>query len=312
MCILGALTIIVIFGQSPLWISRITDAIKAQAINGFVSTSATQANAVNAAFASYLISTVVATSYVRDVLQNPGSTPDTVIPVNRTYPSYFAAPLSGGDPPLPPAFAIPRYSSYYKGSITELSQWSAIASNDTTSTFDNPFRAITLDNAGAQAIQAGFEDDGWRIYPLSYDVTRFNPRTQTSCQRPDSPPQFAAFNGYNPRCRPWYYTAVQAAARNQSESIRRGLGPAVLSAPYVSQASSGRALITASQAFYNSTGVVGVIGLQVQIDNLNDQLTNTTILKNGYIFVVDVSFFSSCFFPISFTISFLNLIFALG
>ncbi|KAJ3096716.1 hypothetical protein HDU97_005632 [Phlyctochytrium planicorne] len=62
-----------------------------------------------------------------------------------------------------------------------------------------------------------------------------------------------------------------------------------MSAPYVSSTSGGRALITASQAFYNEAGQLGVIGLQVQIDALNDILTGVSILKNGYILVVDLN-----------------------
>ncbi|KAJ3099775.1 Chromodomain-helicase-DNA-binding protein 1-like [Phlyctochytrium planicorne] len=275
----------------PTWIRNIENAVRDQALQGFSSRSATQASSVNAAFSSYLISTSIAAQYVRNVLRLPGSTADTVIPTQKAYTSYFAARLDNNqvDPPQPPAFVVPFFSAYYKSSITTSQEWSQRANSDNTSTFDNAFRAITLTNPNTQAIQAGFEDDGWRVYPLVYNIARYDPRAQTPCSSPDAPPALRAYEGYNPRCRPWYTAATDAANVNKAASIATGLGPAVMSPPYVSSVSGGRALITASQAFFNEAGQIGVIGLQVQIDTLNDNLTGVSILKNGYIFVVDVN-----------------------
>ncbi|KAJ3107856.1 hypothetical protein HDU96_007767 [Phlyctochytrium bullatum] len=295
MCIIGGITIGVIFAQSPDWINRMSDTIQKQARDGFVARAITQASSVNAAFSSYLISTHVAATYIRDVLNLPGTTPDTRIVTNKAYPSYFAAQLGNPpvDPPLPPSSPIPgysTYSAYYRTSIATLNDFTSFSATDNTTTFDNPFRAITLSNPATQVIQAGFEDNGWRVYPYTYDLKRFDPRTSASCSSPDAPSALAGYVGYNPRCRPWYTAAVAAGDVQRDASLASGLGPTVLSPPYVSRSfGNGGALITASQAFYDAKGVAGVVGLQIQVSTLNQQLTNSTVLTRGYMFIVDTN-----------------------
>ncbi|KAJ3293618.1 hypothetical protein HDU76_007023, partial [Blyttiomyces sp. JEL0837] len=285
--ILGAITAGVILVLSPRWISRVESTIQQVAIDGFKSRALASATFANTALNSYLVNTQIASLYIRDVLQLPGSA-GTAIDTNKPYTSYFAAQVDNPpvDPPLP---SVPTlYSSYYNNNITTTAQVLARQNNDITTVFDNAFRALAISHPTVQAIQAGFEDNGWRIYPLIYNIARFDPRTQNICNIPGVPADLVNVQGYVARCRSWYI-AAKAASMGVGNTTSVGLGPLVLSTPYKSSASTGKVLVTGSQAFFGPNGMLGVLGLQVKIDDLNAKVTQSPILSNGYVFMIDLS-----------------------
>ncbi|WP_048151472.1 methyl-accepting chemotaxis protein [Palaeococcus ferrophilus] len=79
--------------------------------------------------------------------------------------------------------------------------------------------------------------------------------------------------GYDPRVRPWYQAAVKA-------------GEGVWSDPY-QDASSGKWVITYAVPIYKDGSLIGVIGLDVFIDTLVDQIKNVKIGRTGYAYVVN-------------------------
>ncbi|KAJ3278765.1 hypothetical protein HDU76_009747, partial [Blyttiomyces sp. JEL0837] len=284
---LGAITIGVILLFSPTWTSHVESTIQQVAINGFKSRALASATFANTALNSYIINTKIASWYIRDVLQLPGSA-GTAINTNKSYISYFAAQVENPavDPPLP---SIPTlYSSYYNNNITTTAQVLARQNSDITTVFDNAFRALTINHPTVQAIQAGFEDNGWRTYPSVYNISQFNPRTQSICNIPGVPTELVNVQGYVARCRSWYI-AAKAASMGVDNTTSIGLGPLVLSTPYKSSASTGKVSITGSQAFFGPNGMLGVLGLQVNIDDLNTKVTESPILLSGYVFMIDVN-----------------------
>ncbi|KAJ1568587.1 hypothetical protein HK405_000214, partial [Cladochytrium tenue] len=106
-----------------------------------------------------------------------------------------------------------------------------------------------------------------------------------------APADVVGVQGYIARCRTWYTGAVKADSGNSSVNSA-GLGTAVLSTPFISfisSSSTGQIVVTGSQAFYNSTGRVGVVSLQIRIDDLTKQVSGVYILSRGYVFLIDVT-----------------------
>jgi len=77
--------------------------------------------------------------------------------------------------------------------------------------------------------------------------------------------------GYDPRKRPWY-------------SIAKDEKP-VVSAPYV-DASSGAVTVTISQAVFNGSKKLGVVGIDLNFGALSEQINKIKIGKTGYLFVL--------------------------
>lgn len=135
-------------------------------------------------------------------------------------------------------------------------------------------------------IYAGFEDYSWRRYPYIFSDARSQTlRTQDVCDDPHAPAELHGKLGFIPSCRIWYQQALQAA---KSSTIVNGVGPIQFTAPYI-DFDTKRVLITISQAFFNQSGPLGVAALDVDIDQLNKVLTQTPVLTNGYMFMVDLN-----------------------
>ena len=65
------------------------------------------------------------------------------------------------------------------------------------------------------------------------------------------------------------------------------MGPVELTAPYV-DFDTGLVLITASQAFFTAPqALFGVMGIDVDISEINAALTSSRVLTNGYMFMID-------------------------
>lgn len=84
---------------------------------------------------------------------------------------------------------------------------------------------------------------------------------------------------YDPRTRPWYVDAVS--------SLNTGNSLPVWQSIYISK-SNNIPCITCSKAFTDKQGkVLGVIAIDVYIDNINKYILGTNIGNTGYAFIVD-------------------------
>ncbi|KAJ1563421.1 hypothetical protein HK405_002105, partial [Cladochytrium tenue] len=287
--VIGAVAVVVIFTQSPVWIDPVADVLVATSRSGFTLRASTAATVVDRVTSAHLANTRIAAAYVRNVLGLGTAQADGVaVNTSAAYTSYFAAQVGSppADPPLPGNSKL--FSAYYSNSIQTTADLASNLDNVNTTTFDNVFRPLVVNSPNIQIAQAGFElDNGWRVYPLVYNITRFNPRTQFTCNdSTTAPADVVGVQGYIARCRNWYTGAVKADSGNSSV-FSAGLGTAVLSTPYVSSSSTGQIVITGSQAFYNSTGRVGVVSLQININDLTKQVSGVSILSRGYVFLID-------------------------
>ncbi|KAJ3186136.1 hypothetical protein HK101_009715 [Irineochytrium annulatum] len=272
-------------------------------MNGFIATAQTHASTIDTIFSTYISDVQVAAAYFRDGFPLPQQ--QFNIPASaKPYPAYFSGQLfvdathsTAVDPTLPPAppiAAYPTYSAFFNPNIlsqSDLTTYQATNESRSLTPLDNVYRALAIAQTRVQAVQVGLEDNTWQIYPLVYNITRFDPRSQNVCDSstPNVPTELLNQAGYYARCRPWYTVAKRVAAidpATRAASLKTGLGPVTFSAPYLSKA-SGKVLITASAALFNATALVGVIGVQAQMNDLNNRLSQVSVLQNGYIFIID-------------------------
>lgn len=84
---------------------------------------------------------------------------------------------------------------------------------------------------------------------------------------------------YDPRLRPWYISAVENT-NNSNDSI-------VWQSAYISK-TTGKLCITCSRAFKNSSGeVLGVVAIDMNLDNISNYIKNLKISNNNYNFILD-------------------------
>ncbi len=83
--------------------------------------------------------------------------------------------------------------------------------------------------------------------------------------------------GYDPTGRPWYTAAAQNA------------GKPILTAPYEDAAGTEkRFIVTFAKTVQDSAGqMVGVVGMDIKLQTLSDQVANTKIGETGYVLLLD-------------------------
>jgi len=79
---------------------------------------------------------------------------------------------------------------------------------------------------------------------------------------------------FDPRVRPWYTGAKERGSTHWTS-------------PYI-DAASGKYIVTCSHPFYDSSGILkGVAGIDVVINDLNNEIVNIDVGENGFAFVMD-------------------------
>ncbi|WFA07943.1 methyl-accepting chemotaxis protein [Tissierella sp. Yu-01] len=87
------------------------------------------------------------------------------------------------------------------------------------------------------------------------------------------------FSNYDPTSREWY----QVAASNSGQPIWID--------PYI-DSTTGNMVVTLSKSIEYNGEVIGVVGVDIDLNTLSDNLSNLTVGKEGYIFVTDANGFS--------------------
>ncbi|KXS09412.1 hypothetical protein M427DRAFT_231026 [Gonapodya prolifera JEL478] len=135
-----------------------------------------------------------------------------------------------------------------------------------------------------------------RIFPYKFDSSlNASFRTQRFCDAPDLDPSVRGKVGFIPACRRWYRSAIDAVRNASSASASTGssvdgIGPWVVVSPYV-DATTGKVIISASQAFLDARGAVaGVAALDANMDLFLATFSQSSkILENGYLLVMDTT-----------------------
>ncbi|KAJ3120121.1 hypothetical protein HK098_004865 [Nowakowskiella sp. JEL0407] len=277
MLFMGVLLIAVIFWQSGGWVDEISDTMNARKVEYFTTRTNFGASVAKSTLSTFQLDVQNLASYAKLALKTG---PEFTI--TRPYLSFFKSRLDDGDPPKPNPETL--YSDYFIVNITTSSQLTTFTPALTTTILDNILRPLKLDRDLVELVYFGFEDLGFREYPYKYDTSEF--RTELVCDKFD-PSQPALFNrvGYIPGCRDWYRDARNASI-GQGKVID-SLGPVVLSTPYIS-ATTQRVTITASQAVYADSRLIGVAAVDVQMSEFLEDFSRHSNISNtnGFTFIM--------------------------
>ncbi|RDU22740.1 bifunctional diguanylate cyclase/phosphodiesterase [Anaerosacchariphilus polymeriproducens] len=85
-------------------------------------------------------------------------------------------------------------------------------------------------------------------------------------------PRFIPTKSYDPRTRPWYKQAI-----NKDKII--------MSDPYITS-NTNEMVVSFAKKIQNKAETVGVVGISVKLDELNQKISNTKIGKSGFVFVM--------------------------
>jgi len=134
---------------------------------------------------------------------------------------------------------------------------------------DPYFKKYYSDILGIDQIYIGFEFSGlFRQYPGNNANADYN---------------FPNKNTYDPRKRPWYIDAKAA----KTETIQgRTYGNTVISAPYKGY-SLGVWMVTLAKAVYEGSSLLGVVGIDVSIANLQAKMLDVNFLESGFVGLVE-------------------------
>eukprot|EP00753_Platysulcus_tardus_P002770 PLAT11884.1.p1 GENE.PLAT11884.1~~PLAT11884.1.p1 ORF type:complete len:1016 (-),score=591.75 PLAT11884.1:110-3157(-) len=137
-----------------------------------------------------------------------------------------------------------------------------------SSVLDVAFKAISAGNSKYLDMYFGFQSTGlFRVFPYSHRTSYMDARPS---QRPGST---LTTDTYDPRQRGWYYGAETA-------------GDIAFTNPYP-DATTGELLITVAAPVYGDGGaLLGVAGIDLSIDAVQQAVLGTQILDNGYGYVL--------------------------
>ncbi|KAJ3110190.1 hypothetical protein HK100_003126, partial [Physocladia obscura] len=279
--LVSLLAVVLFFTHVPQQIDAIQAVLAENELLRFEQNSQNAMALVNAVFSHFADRASAAAAITRDFLLLDGFDPSASGITESAYTSYFAAQLDGQDPPLPTNPAL--YSAYYKNSITTLAQFNAIQPDNST-ILDNVYRAASIDLTRIKLVQIGFPDGGWRAYPLQYNLSNFNPRTQIVCNGTNAPPDLRNIEGLDSRCRPFYTVAIAANANKTIPSS--GITNPVFTTPYITGVSK-TLVISVSVCLFKNAQLYAVQALQMNLAYLATKLVGISIMNDGYIYVMD-------------------------
>jgi hypothetical protein len=99
-------------------------------------------------------------------------------------------------------------------------------------------------------------------------------------------------NTYDPRKRPWY---IDAKAATKETIQGRSYGETIISSPYKGY-SLGIWMVTFAKAIYQGTSLLGVIGIDISIDNLQKKMLGVHFLETGFVGLAESKPRSNCDF----------------
>jgi Cache domain len=169
---------------------------------------------------------------------------------------------------------------YTTAPIFESSTWflknatEAPAVLNTSSALDNVFRSIILGgNRGPYtAVFIGLAADGLLQYYPGKDMGEYN-SLEYVCAKTNN-----ITTGYDSRCRVWYEAVASA-------DVITTLNSTFFSPPYESPTSG--TLITVSRGVQVAGKLYGVVGIDIDMADLQRTITSTTVLQSGYSYMIN-------------------------
>jgi len=261
MFIIGFYTVLSMFSNIPGWTQTIQVAMKNEELQTLERRSKDRASLASNTFLQIKNDVKLLRDYAREIWNDE-------LPIVQPYQSYFG--VSTVDSSLPPgglnSGGFNYHSSvWYKNGVTDVtnSHINEPFLND-TSIMDNVLRSLFKSNPGYAGLYIGTEDSLFRHFPyLNLD---HYPSFVYTCATTG-----LQVTGYDPTCRGWY----KQANDNPTEVIFTG--------PY-NDAGTGEVLISAA---HEVSPTVGVVSVDVSMNSLDQQVAATTVLQNGYAYIVD-------------------------
>lgn len=188
--------------------------------------------------------------------------------VETNYQNYFSVNTFNSE--IPPKDFDDYYfssASFLKNinTVHDLSLVDSYSLNKST-IFDNVFRATFKSTNLYTTMYFGFELNGLhRRYPYA-DLTSFTTYIDV-CYYNNQP-----ITTYDPRCREWYVTAKYDDKIHYTSPYRSSL--------------TGQTTITASKRVLNGTNLLGVIGIDFLMQEIDNIISNNKIMDSGYMFLM--------------------------
>lgn len=188
--------------------------------------------------------------------------------VARPYETYYG--VATVDPRTPSRDVDNAFlaSDVYKHGVTQFSQVANLTYLNESSVLDNVFRALFKASTLYDGIYMGFNTGLYRYYPYAR-MDSYNTMAYTCAGTGQ------AVIGYDPRCRIWY---VAAQATDNT----------IYTSPYI-DALTSTVLITAARRVMVGSMLIGVLGADFKMTQLDQLIVGTTIMTNGYAFLMDGS-----------------------
>lgn len=269
------------------------DALKSQAESYLLELSNSMSDASDNVFEEVSDQTVSLAEAANDVYRNPEKFNGHILPLPETTTSAnrssrenasekaFAVDpesISQGDEYALAYNTLP-YSKSEKIYKTSVENWKNLSENERNSISQN--NIVVSSNPAPEKIKqeikilSNFSHTAKSIYNSNVAVSSVYAGTESGiCYH------YSTGNSskrYDPRKRSWYTDAVNAAKNKQP----------VWQSRYLSK-SSGVPCVTCSKAFTDKNGkVIGVIAIDMYIDDVNKYIIGSTIGNTGYAFVVD-------------------------
>jgi Mg-chelatase subunit ChlD/uncharacterized protein YggT (Ycf19 family) len=201
----------------------------------------------------------VTTDFATKLFQNQLA--NTSIPIHSALTSFGQSPPPNRDNTS--SWFLPGSTTFDSAVLTNLPMIKL------SSNLDFVYQPVHNASSSYIEVYMGFEASGlFRNFPWSLKNS-FPNRPAYVCARTG-----AQVTVYDPRCRGWYHSAM--------------LNKSFIFTPPYSDATTGNLLVTAAQPVYNLTqSLVGVVGFDLSIDTLRQNIVNTKIMENGYGYALD-------------------------
>jgi uncharacterized protein YegL len=185
----------------------------------------------------------------------------------QNYDTYYGVSSIDNRTPLSDAYGYPFFSSTFQKDLKFINQTDPYEYKE-SSIYDNVMRSVYKSSGIYSGIYFAFEKDGfYRYYPYtSFDSYQF---LEIVCDNNQT------IIGYDPRCRNWYINA------KMSDDI-------YYSSPY-NDALTNKLMITSSKRIMNGSSLIGIIGMDYSMEELDNIIINNIPLTKGYSFMMDTN-----------------------
>jgi uncharacterized protein with von Willebrand factor type A (vWA) domain len=192
------------------------------------------------------------------------------LPVNFSYSNYFAVNTIDSNTPILSNGINTKNSAIFKLGINDYASFINFANTDgnvnKSTTMNNIWRSLYQSDDKYYEFFFGFTNGLYRYYPYSRKNNLFN--INYICKSSQ-----LNIMGYDPRCISWYENVKNSNNTN-------------FSSPYI-DVITNNVIITASKSLWMDGNLIGINGVTIRLDSLNEIITSSKIMNKGFSFIID-------------------------